>query len=452
MNFIIEPSKNLPIIEEVDICVLGGSCTGVFAAVRAARLGAKVAIIEKQNCFGGVATAGMVNIWHSLYDNGNSKQIIAGLTQEVIERLKKRNAVIDYQKDMKINKCNAYYLNTEELKIELDELVAEENISPYLHTLFCHAFIENQKITGIIIENKSGRQVIKAKMFIDATGDGDLCHKLGLDSYTIKNIQPPTTCAKFYESDSLNDFNLQQAIHEHHKEFGLKEDWGWSAHIPGMPDVRMRAETHVFDVDCSNGKDLTYSEIEGRRTIRAIMDIIRKYSPNGKNISLASLASTIGIRETRHIKGLYKITDDDLLFGKIFNDAIAFSSYRVDIHQSDRPGIIFKYLNGVQEYERRGYETEYSRWREESDSYPTFYQVPYRSLISDKYDNLIFCGRMIDAEEGAFGALRVMVTMNQLGEAAGTAAYLGINSNLKVSSIDTENLRETLKKGGSIIL
>ena len=87
MKYILEPAKDIPVINEVDICVLGGSCTGVSAAIRAARLGAKVAIIEQQNCFGGGATSGMVCIWHSLYDTEFNKQIIAGTTQEIIEEM-----------------------------------------------------------------------------------------------------------------------------------------------------------------------------------------------------------------------------------------------------------------------------------------------------------------------------------------------------------------------------
>ncbi|HCG34774.1 MAG TPA: FAD-dependent oxidoreductase, partial [Clostridiales bacterium] len=84
LEYIVEPAKQIKVCADVDVCVIGGSCTGVFAAIRAARLGAKVAIVEKQNCFGGVATNGLVNIWHSLYDIGNKNQIIAGLTEEMI--------------------------------------------------------------------------------------------------------------------------------------------------------------------------------------------------------------------------------------------------------------------------------------------------------------------------------------------------------------------------------
>ena len=88
-----EPARTIPVVQDVDICVVGGSCTGVFAAVRAARLGASVAVVEKQNCFGGMATAGFVNIWHSLYDEPTQKQIIAGMTVEMLDRMAARGAV-----------------------------------------------------------------------------------------------------------------------------------------------------------------------------------------------------------------------------------------------------------------------------------------------------------------------------------------------------------------------
>ena len=126
-----EAKVDLPIFDDVDICVLGGSCTGVFAAVRAARLGATVAVVEKQNAFGGVATNSLVNVWHSLYDVGKTQRIIAGLTQEVIDRLDERDAV-----ERNPNPSSAYRLNSQELKIELDELVLESGIHPHLHTLF----------------------------------------------------------------------------------------------------------------------------------------------------------------------------------------------------------------------------------------------------------------------------------------------------------------------------
>lgn len=449
MKTIIEPAKEIPVVQEVDICVLGGSCTGVFAAVRAARLGARVAIVEKQNSFGGTATNGMVNIWHSLLDSRFEKQIIAGLTQEVIDRLKRVDAVIEVHK----SPSKAFILNTEELKIELDFLIKESGVTPYLHTYFCQPYLSDNLLKGVFIENKSGRSVILARYFIDATGDGDLCYQLNLPSYKGQNLQPPTTCARLYGLSKFCNFDIQKAILEHGSEFGLEEDWGWRGIFPQIPEISFHAETHVFNVDCSDAADLTYSEMEGRRHIRAIMDIIRKYGPKEGKIALAGLPSTIGIRETRHFYSEYRLTQEDLLYGKKHEDAIACGTYRVDIHQSDRPGIVFRYLDGTEVYSRTGYPDEVGRWRSDGEPYPAYYQVPYRALIpkNAKYKNLLMAGRMIDADEGAYGAVRVMVNMNQIGEAAGVAAFLALNNNQGVDEIDASALRKEMARGGSIL-
>lgn len=452
MASIIEKARKTTVIDDVDICVVGGSCTGVFAAVRAARLGAKVAIVEKQNCFGGVATAGFVNIWHSLYDNEKKKQIIAGLSQEVIERLKRRNAVIDLEKSLSVNQYNAYYFNSEELKIELDQMILSEKIVPYLHTCFVAPYVEDELLKAVIVENKSGRAAIKAKVFIDATGDGDLCHRLGIPSYVPDKLQPPTMCAKWYSETDYTDQIMKDLQNKHREEFGLREDWGWHARIPGVDTVTMRAESHVFGVNCAEEKMLTYAEMEGRRQIRAIMDMIRKYGPDGNKPILIALASYIGIRESRHIKTKYRLRDEELLNGVRHEDAIAFGSYCVDIHHSDRQGATLRFLNGEEAVISSKSPVEWKRWRAETAENPVYYQIPYRSIIPDgKFNNLLAAGRMIDAEQGAFGAVRVMINLNQLGEAAGVAAYLALNSGSSLERVDYMELRKKLKDGGSII-
>jgi len=454
MDYIFEPSRNIPVIEDSDICVLGGSCTGVFAAVRAARLGAKVVIVEKQNCFGGVATSGMVNIWHSLMDTEYKKQVIAGLTLEIIERLKKRDAVTE-----KEHQLDAFFLNTEELKIELDELIKEAGIKPYLHTLFAAPLLEHGELKAVFVENKSGRGAIKAKVFIDATGDGDLCARSGFSHISPENRQPPTTGAKIfgfgsdlYGMASIGSFNLKEAILKYGNEFNLPEGWGWSSEIPGADGITFQAITRVFGADCADAVSLTESEIEGRRQVRAVMDIVRKYGPENAKITLLALCSYIGIRETRHVRCLYQLTEKDVLSGRRFDDAIANGTYRVDIHHDDKPGVTFKYLDGTEIYFRNGYPKQIGRWRTETEHNPTFYQIPYRSIVPQGSKNVICCGRMLDADKGAFGAARVMVNTNQTGEAAGVAAYLSLNSGKAVGSIDIDLLRMTLKAGGSIIL
>lgn len=438
------PLKTLPVYNDVDICILGGSCTGVFAAVRAARLGATVAIIEKQNAFGGVATNAMVNIWHSLLDTEFKQQIIAGLTLETMERLTKRQAVIQSSKSASAG----FMFNSPELKIELDELVIESGIHPYLHTLFSEPYLDQDgNLIGVIVDNKSGRGIIKAKYFIDATGDGDLCDRLGLASYTNDLLQPPTTCAHFEGWDTGEFYAL---LKQHREEFNIPEGFVWGAKVPST-NTYMLAGTRVYNVNCSVANDLTKAEMEGRRQIRAIMDMIRKYGSPDK-LGLVALPSQIGIRETRHIKCLYQVSDEDALYGKRFDDAIANGSYRLDIHHQDKPGLTFKYLDGTEVYSRPGFPSENKRWREEIPTDPTFYQVPLRSLIPPKFDNLIIAGRMLDSSLVAFSGIRVMVNMNQLGEAAGVTSFLALNQGKSIQKVNYKDVRNTLKEGGSIII
>jgi hypothetical protein len=436
--------SEMPVINEVDICVLGGSCTGVFAAVRASRLGAKVAIVEKQNAFGGVATNSMVNIWHSLLNTEFNKQIIAGMTVEVIERLSYRRAILRSEKSASAGVT----FNSQELKIELDELVLESGIKPYLHTLFSEPLLDQDgNLVGVIVDNKSGRGIIKARYFIDATGDGDLCYRSGVKSYVSELLQPPTTCAYF---DGWNNEQFNSLLKEHWKEFNIPEGFVWGAKVPNTNSY-MLAGTRIYNVNCSIADDLTKAEMEGRRQIRAISDMLRKYGKDLK-VGLVGLPSSIGIRETRHIKCLYQISDNDALYGKRFDDAIANGSYRLDIHHQDKPGLTFKYLDGTEIYSRPGFPEEKKRWREEIPVNPTFYQIPLRSIIPQKFDNLMLAGRMLDASIIAFSGIRVMVNMNQLGEAAGVTSYLALNQNKPIAKVNDKEVRNELAKGGSLII
>lgn len=447
MSMINEPARSIPVVHEADAVIVGGSCTGVFAAVRAARLGLRVAIIEKQNCFGGVATAGAVNVWHSLHNTDGTKQIIGGLTAEVIDRLKRRDAVLQSP-----NPSSAFMLNTEELKIELDELILEHGITPFLHTFYTSPVLEEGQLAAVIVENKNGRQALRARHYVDATGDADLALDLGFPAYEPENLQPPTTCAKIAGLETAKDFDCQAAIREHGEEFGLEKDWGWGGPIPGLPNIQMRADTHVFDADTSDANQLTRAEIEGRRQVRAIMDLIRKYGPEDTAINLVDLAATIGARETRRIIASYRLTGDDVLYGRRFDDAIANGSYRVDIHHADGPGITFRYLDGTEVViPERGMPGVNGRWRDLLPEDPTFYQIPFRCLVQKHVPNVVLAGRMLDADKVAFSGVRVMVNMNQTGEAAGVACALAQQNACAIRDVDAQQLRTTLANGGSII-
>jgi hypothetical protein len=214
----------------------------------------------------------------------------------------------------------------------------------------------------------------------------------------------------------------------------------------------MVAETHVFGASCADADGLTHAEMEGRRSIRAIMDMARQYHPEIRDqLALLALPATIGIRETRRFEADYRLSEMDVLEGRRFEDAIANGSYRVDVHNPCGGGFVFKYLDGRQltvgpEGAVKG------RWRPETEQNPTFYQIPYRCMTHERAPNLIMAGRMISADKAAYGAIRVMVNCNQTGEAAGVAACLATRAGCGVREVDAGELRGLLADGGSIVL
>ncbi len=454
MAHINEPARQIPIIHDTDVLVLGGSCTGVFAALRAARLGCRVALVERAGAFGGVATISQVNVWHTSLDTEFKQQIFAGLTIETMDRLRKRSAVIDRDNSPAWKWC----FNPAELMIELDELVTEGKIKVYLHTAFVSPHVDdNGKLVAAIVENKTGRGAIAAKMFVDATGDADLCARLGLETYTAHSILPSTTTAIFHGWLSMQGFDVQKAIREHAEEYGMPQGFAWGAPVPPAAiddrasDLYMFSGTRVAGASVADADALTGAEIEGRRQVRAVMDIIRKHHPENR-VTLAALPARIGIRESRHVRCGHQLTGDEVLNGTRFDDAIANGSYRVDIHHTEKPGLTFRYLDGTQIYCRPGYPNENSRWRPETPTNPTFYQVPLRSLIpKGPHTNVIVAGRMLDADAIAHAGVRVMVNMNQTGEAAGVAAYVALNANVGFPQVPATDVRKLLAKGGSVV-
>jgi hypothetical protein len=428
MDMIREAPRETPVIADVDVCVVGGSCTGVFAAVAAARLGARVALVEANGFFGGVATASMVNVWHSTKDVKGEQTVIAGLTAEVVERLARRDAVT-FQ-----GSASVYYvLNTEELKIELDQLVTEAKVRPFLHTLFVAPAVQDGRMAAAIIEDKSGRRAIRAKQFVDATGDADEVARLGLPVYQRADVQPPTMCAILRGLGAIakkhKGFNVHTAIFDPKHPQALPKGFSWGAGVPGGNDEYMLAGTRVFGANCADADSLTAAAIEGRRQVRAACDILRDNFLGGKGTPLVTLPAKIGIRETRHARCLHSLTQDELLSGKRFPDAIANGTYRVDIHSARGAGVTFRDLKDA-----------------------AFYQIPYSSLVPKGATNLLIAGRSIDADEGAFGAVRVMVNCNQMGQAAGVASWLALDSGKPVAEIDTAKLRDTLKRQGAVVI
>lgn len=422
---------NIPLWYEADICVVGGSATGVFAAVRAARMGARVVLIEQLNCPGGTATAGLVNIWHTLNDVDQKEQIIFGLTDEVERRLEAQGAL--ERLDTPSIGCR---FNAARLACLLDDLLAENGVKVLLRTTFVSAGTAGDRVEEITVTNKDGVGRIRAKFFIDATGDGDVADRIGLETYYHTHLQPPSAC--FFMQGMTDGIDIGRLIHDHGAEFGLDDDWGWGGTVPGLTGISFRADNHVFGVNCARAEDLTRAEIRGRQQARAFVDLLKKYAD--PTFELVSLCSAIGIRDTRHVKTRFCATEMPLLLGETYPDTVMRGTYRVDIHHQTDNGITFKYLDGTYEtFFGKGTREVRGNWREEmglTGDYAKFYSLPFRILVQEKYANFIPVGRMLNADEGAFGALRVMVNLNQLGEAAGIAAALCADTDGDVRTLD----------------
>jgi len=415
-DVIREQPRDVPVVQTCDVCVLGGSCTGVFAAVRAAQLGAKVALVEKQSAFGGVATMALVNIWHKLVGNKKRQPIIGGLTKLMIDRLDKLGGVTG-------RKGGNFRINTQELKIELDRLVLQNKVTPYLHTFYAAPLMDGNRVKAVFIENKNGRQAIVAQTYVDATGDGDLAKDVGLPFEVRKGLQPPTTCAHVL---GLSAGAMALAL-KHREEFALAMDHGWSSTVPGSKGVRMAAFLHVFNTNAADATQLTAGEIEGRRKVRAYMDAVRKYGDQKTKPCLLNLGM-LGIRETRSFKANTTLTGADVVSCKRFDDAIANGTYPVDVHDPKTGRFHFTRIKG------------------------DFYQIPLSALVSDKAPNVVLAGRSVSADRSAFGGIRVMVNLNQTGEAAGVTAATAAASKTPVANVPPATVRKRLADLGAIIV
>lgn len=453
MDYLTLSRRQVPVCAQVDLCVVGGGVTGVFAAVRAARLGLKVALVERYASLGGMATNGHVNIWHSLYNTTGERQIIAGLTWEVIQRLQALGAT-----DHSGKVDDRILFNSDELTCILDDLVLENKVSLFLHSFYAGIETEGDTVTSVLICGKDGLRAIKAAFFIDTTGDGDLARDLGIESYRLDPIQPPTPV--FLLQGDAEGLNLTELYQAHRDEFDLGEDFcaGWHEDYPNCPGISTRADIHVSPRHLDRAEELTRAELEGRRKIRDMVHLLKQYGKPGETYNLVSMCSGIGIRDTVHFQTRYRANELDLLLGKSYDDAVLQGTYNIDIHCAYGSGIIFKLFDGtVHHLYPQENRSEYGNWRTEygidEKEYPiaTYYQLPFSNLVNERYRNFIAAGRMINADIGSFGALRVMVNLNQLGEAAGVAAYVSVHQGKPLQDLDGLQVRSLLRGGGSAL-
>lgn len=450
--------KDIEVKYNADVLIIGGGPAGVCAAISAARFGASTVLVEEGGFCGGMATRGLVGPFMTCYDAEGKEMIIRGLFEEIVDRMVARGFAIHPAEVMggtaftswiKVGHDHVTPFEAEGLKLILDEMLMEAGVKVLYHTTFLQPIMDEKKITGAVVASKSGIQGISAKMVIDATGDGDVAYRCGAE-YEMGNeelglIQPASMFFRISNVDTDKvEADIQANLHNFYRKEGVnyrsfhwrvteaRENGDWSMDRVSIGLFRMPKKdewcvntSRIMNVDSTDSESLTKAEILGRKQVDEILNFLRKYVPGCEDARLKSTASYIGIRESRHIKGEYRLTAEDLLSAKVPEDSILIAANSVDVHGRFGPkSNEYTPING------------------------SYYGVPYRSLIPLGIDGLLLAGRCISADSTAAGAIRVMPPCMAMGQAAGTAAAMAAKQNIPVRDVEISLLQEQLKNNG----
>jgi len=409
----IEKQKELDIYGAFDIVVVGGGVAGWSAAVAAARNGADTLIIERFPYFGGTATASLmaniVGFRNQVEPDGI--QTTKGIGEELILRLleikgaeKSRNAYESKQRsDAKGDLSYNYAFDTEKFKYLTLKMAVDAGVKILFHTYFSDVILEDNQIKGIIVENKSGRLAIFANTVIDASGDGDVAYRAGVPYWQTKSD----------EASRLNDCLM-------YKITGFPADTKTGGCI--IDDTMVLWGPSPGPANCVDADELTQSEIKVRLGIFDHFEERKKSDPGLSGAHIIDTGALIGIRQTRFFEGEYKITGDDVLEGRVFDDSIAMAVNPV-IHS-------FGYRRFLT---HEGYD------------------IPYRCLVPKNIDNLLVAGRCMSSDQIAYESWRAMAHIFAIGEAAGTAGALAAKSGVTVRKIDVKRLQNMLIGQGAEI-
>lgn len=452
MQFYSEPAKQIPVLAETDVLIVGGGPAGIGAAIAAARQGAKTLLIERFGCFGGMmTTAGVESVawWR------HERTVEAGgIAHELEETAKAMGATAPEPQSV------SQAINAERFKLVVDQVLEESGVERLLHILAVGVIKENSHLKGIITESKSGRQAILAKVIIDCTGDADIAAFAGAPF-----VQPPRdevmsvttvfSCSNVDKKKFLEDVERTQPKY---RDWGTDEEnknWSYTVHescrdmfspylgkvfakgkaagfvpqevtlggswstITDYGDANYMNVVSIPKIDCTDVRDLTRAEIEGRKQAMFAIETLRRFQPGFENAVLKNFGMTLGTRESRHIVGRVRLTENDICNQGRHDDAI---------------GIFPEFIDG--------------NGMLKLPIEPRYFQIPYGCMLPQGVENLLVCGRAIDADHFAYATIRNMGSCIVTGQGAGVAAAVAIADSVPVSSVDIRKVQDALKAQG----
>lgn len=410
---------------KTDILVVGGGTAGVIAAIQAGRAGRKVVLVENGSQLGGVTTTGGVNFPGIFFAWG--KQIIGGIGWELVQETVAFHG--DSLPDFSIPHGRQHWRHQVRLSGELYAVLAEEKCLQagvqlrYYETPVSATFNKNQWTVKTV--GKGTETEIVCNQLVDCTGNAFAAHLAGYDLLRESVIQPGTLQFEIggYDFASL-DLDMIQSRYEEEVRKGklVKKEF---RNIVGLLKNKGDNIQHVFNADSSTSERHTTANINGRTSLLKMLRFL-KTLPGLENVRLVDMQTETAVRETYRIDGVYKITETDYVTGKMFDDAVSYSYYPIDVH--DENGVVPDHLlEGV---------------------VPT---VPLRALIPKKSQNFIVAGRCVSSDRLANSALRVQASCMGMGQAAGAAAALANMQNKTPLNLSVSELRKLIASHGGII-
>lgn len=429
-------TKKIPVVASYDVVVCGGGPAGFIAALAASREGTKVALIERYGFLGGMATAGYVAPMSVFSYNGERN--IGGLPWEFIERLQAMGGAFVEEP------LNNVAFDPELYKLCAQRMVLESGVDLFMNSYISSLVMDGQDVRAVTIENKNGTEAIKGKVFIDATGDGDVAYMAGvpMQKYENSSLQPSSTYFILSGVDTSSPL-VRQAMHhnkqgvncqcvpirkrliELSKEINVPT-FGGPWFCTTLHEGTIAVNITRASADSCDNRNFTQAECALREDCFTFASILRKYFKEFKDCYISSIAPQMGVRESRHILGIHVITANEYLNAYRYWDSVSRSSHPVDIHSevSEKQDVLF--------LKKAAY-------------------IPYRALIANGFPNLIVAGRTVSADKTSFASLRVQASCMGMGQAAGVAAAVSVKDARAVQDIDARQLVVKLSRMGAFL-
>ncbi len=392
----------------------------------------------------------------------HGRQVIRGIAGELVDRLVQLKSSQGHVTDLTFDNASMTPFDPEGMKYLLFEMVKEAGVELLLHTWAVGITKDGNNVSGVIIENKSGRQIICPKYIIDCSADADIIARAGAPFVKGRKedgaMQPVTlffriggintddlrkwmknnrdllkdspTDEEIDSSEAIAFLGLKELVKKGMEEGEFPKDAAprilfYQLPLPGQIAVNA---TRLQGIDGTNADDLTRAEMETRVQAWKIHKFLQKYVGGFEDSFILDTGVQVGVRETRHIIGDYELTEEDVLSNRAFEDGIACGTFAIDIHPPEGEQQVF------------------------TGSGKAVYEIPYRCLIPQDLDNVLVAGRAISATHNAFGSARVMATCMGIGQGAGTAMAGLVKSGKTTREADTARIREMLIEQGQYLL